>query len=103
MITTIARRGRGWRRALALAGTGLLVGSVLLVGGSVLTASANTNGDTGQLPATATHLPNGWTDGSNARPGFGLAGSERSMAWMRVTGGEYWPSGVYVQYSTVRA
>jgi len=69
MITHLVRRGRGRRRAVALAALGVLVGSVLLVGGSVLTASAAAPITTSDLNPTANHNPAGWTNPGNAWDG----------------------------------
>ncbi|MEI8333705.1 MAG: VWA domain-containing protein, partial [Chloroflexota bacterium] len=66
MITNLARRGRGWRRAMALAATGVLVGSILLVGGSVLTASAASPITTSDLNPTASNpTSGGWLTPGN--------------------------------------
>ena len=71
MIRNIAHRGPGWRRAFALAATGMLIGAVILIGSSVLIASAAAPITSANLSPTANHAPNGWTNPGNAWDGDG--------------------------------
>ncbi|MCU0505936.1 MAG: VWA domain-containing protein, partial [Chloroflexi bacterium] len=71
MIRNITHRGPGWRRAFALAATGVIIGSVLLVGSTVLIASAAAPITSGNLSPTANHAPNQWTNPGNAWDGDG--------------------------------
>jgi uncharacterized repeat protein (TIGR01451 family) len=71
MIRNVTHRGPGWRRAFALAASGVLIGAVVLVGATALIANAAAPITSGNLSPTANHAPNQWTNPGNAWDGDG--------------------------------